>query len=156
MKLIRLTRGLSAKVDDSDFESLSRHKWCADHKGYAIRRKGSAQVYMHKEILSAPESFQVDHINQDKRDNRRSNLRIASKAENNRNRPIQANNKSGFKGVGLSRRGKWEAHIKVSGKQIHLGTFNTPRQAADAYNRAALENYGEFSRLNDTTEAGIG
>jgi len=90
---------------------------------------------------------QVDHINGNKSDNRISNLRLANRHENGRNRKINANNTSGFKGV-YFRRGlkvrSWQAMIPLNGKRISLGYFETPEKAGEAYKQAAIKYYGEF------------
>lgn len=91
----------------------------------------------------------VDHINRDRSDNRRSNLRLCSLAENNRNGSIRSNNNSGFKGVSWDKaRGKWQAGIGLNGTRKALGRFDSAEDAARAYDAAALANYGEFAALN--------
>lgn len=87
---------------------------------------------------------EIDHINNDRSDNRISNLRIATRNENSWNRPIQANNKTGYKGVSLKNDGKYQANIKSRGKQLFLGTFSCPIEAHEAYKKAATELHGEF------------
>jgi hypothetical protein len=91
----------------------------------------------------------LDHINGDIRDNRVENLRWASKSENGMNRSKQKNNASGYKGVYWNRgSNKWRAYIKRDGKDHHLGYFKTAEEAAEAYNKAAIELHGEFARIN--------
>jgi hypothetical protein len=96
--------------------------------------------------------FVVDHINGDPLDNRKSNLRVCTQAENLRNRRKRAKpTSSKFKGVSrhtISRQKPWLAKIKSDGKTIYLGTFETEEQAAEAYDRAALERFGTFAHLN--------
>ena len=89
----------------------------------------------------------VDHINGNGLDNRRSNLRPASRSQNGANRGAPSNNTSGFKGVTRFRL-KWMAKIQVHGRTIHLGLFATPQEAARAYDTAALEHFGEYARPN--------
>ena len=157
-KSISLTRGKSTIVDDGDFEWLNQFKWYAVKAGktfYAVRavRVGLKQkkVFMHRFILGLDfgDQRQGDHINMDGLDNRRSNLRIATHAQNQRNGRKQANNKSGYKGVSWSNeRGKWYAKIKVNGKKKHLGYFDDPEEAGRAYDYAARELHGEFANTN--------
>ncbi len=91
----------------------------------------------------------LDHINLDKLDNRMTNLRIATPAQNNANQPLTIRNSSGFKGATWHKRcQKWQAAIKVSGKNIHLGLFESAEAAHDAYIKAAKEHYGEFARAS--------
>lgn len=93
-----------------------------------------------------PDGF-IDHVNTIKTDNRIANLRVATPAQNNANQPLTSRNSSGFKGVTWHKRcGKWQAAIKVSGKNIHLGLFESPETAHAAYMSAAKEHYGNFAR----------
>lgn len=155
---IPLTKGMVAIVDEADFEWLSRFKWCAS-KGnsgefYAVRnlRKGSKprQVLMHREIISAQERELVDHRNHDTLDNRRENLRKATKQQNQSNQRPQNGRTSAFKGVCWDVAGKkWRAYIVVNKRQYSLGRFGDEKSAAAAYNHAAMELHGEFAYINN-------
>jgi hypothetical protein len=107
---------------------------------------------MHRMVMKAPPDMLVDHINQNGLDNRRSNLRLATGAQNQRNahgRGIHRGKPSSSRFRGVSRSGmKWSAHISVNGKNIRLGTFRTEEQAARAYDTAARIYHKEFARLN--------
>lgn len=146
-KTIKLTKGKEAKVDSSDFAYLSQFSW--QFSGHYARRTdtGGKTVYMHREILGNPES-ETDHINNDGLDNRRSNLRLASRSENNRNRGLQKSNTSGYKGVVWhNQMKKWWARIQVDGKYLSLGLFKDKKEAADAYTAAALRYHREFANV---------
>ena len=93
----------------------------------------------------------VDHINQDPLDNRRQNLRLATRSQNAANLGPYANNTSGYKGVDFNR-GKWRARITQDGVRYFLGTFDTAEDAARAYDQKALELFGEFASLNFSEE----
>jgi hypothetical protein len=155
MKTIPLSQGRVAIVDDRDFETLNRYKWYAQKIGntlYAARHATGRHrtIYMHRQIpgITDPGIF-VDHRNGNGLDNRRQNLRLATKTENARNRPAPKNNTSGFKGVHWHKQGNaYRARIKVNGKNIHLGLFPTPTEAARAYDQAARKYFGEFARTN--------
>jgi len=164
MKLIPLTQGLFAKVDDSDFEWLSQWRWYASRSrnNFYARREvmganGEEHVEMHRAILGLPKSRKCDHRNGNGLDNQRHNLRECSNTENCRNRRIGKNNSSGFKGVSIVRGRKgapllsgkiWKAMIMADRKYIYLGVFISAEEAAKAYDRAALKHHGEFARLN--------
>lgn len=91
----------------------------------------------------------IDHINGNKSDNRISNLRECTKAQNGQNKPKLSNNTSGYKGVFINpKSGKYIAKIRIDGDLCYIGTFDTPELAAKAYDKAALENFGEFANLN--------
>lgn len=156
MKRILLNQNKFTTVDDEDFGYLNQWHWYIGHNGYAIRRdihhnkKDKRKTFhIHRLVLNTPDGFFTDHINGDKLDNRKENLRIADKTQNNFNRGIPKNNTSGYKGVSWDRlRQKWEVSTTVRGKKIHLGRFDSKRDAALAYNQAALKYHNEFARLN--------
>jgi hypothetical protein len=151
-KRIPLTQGFSAIVDASNFAALSSVKWTAATscgKTYAIRRSGPQRQWMHRVVCPAPTGVEVDHINGDTLDNRRSNLRHATKAQQQHNSKMRSHNKSGFKGVILDHRnGHWMAKIVVAGKLKHAGSFPAIVEAARAYDSAAKKHFGEFARTN--------
>lgn len=160
MREIPLTQGRVAHVDDADYEQVACHKWffCevrkGTGKGYAVRTVNDRCVYMHRVVADAPRGMQVDHIDGDRLNNARANLRLATLRDNRRNNHGYANNKSGFKGVGWhTKAGKWVARITVNNKPKHLGLFVDRIDAARAYNAAALIHFGEFACLNPIPEA---
>lgn len=158
MKHIPLTQGQQAIVDDADFDWLNRWKWRALKSGktfYASRavQRGLRRktIYMHRFILGLGDgdTREADHIKGDGLDNRRSNLRIATHAENSANRRLSKNNTSGYNGVSWRKREKkWRAQIKVGQKHISLGRYDDPIDAARAYDKAARKHFGEFARTN--------
>lgn len=152
MKKIKLTQGQEVIVDDKWFEILNKWKW-RYQGGYAARRVGSRksnkEVYMHRFITMAPDEYQVDHINQNKLDNREENLRVVSPKKNYFNRKMLSNNTTGYKGVCYDKsRNKFIATISANKKHYNLGRFKTAVEAAKAYNNAAIELHGEFAHLN--------
>lgn len=154
-KIIQLTLGKTTQVDDEDYEMLKDVKWCVSD-GYAYSAKLGR---MHRHILSAPQGLMVDHINGDKLDNRRENLRLCTNSLNQANRKA-VRGASPFKGVtwqkhrGPSTTGTWKAQIVVNGQVVYLGTFATDVDAAAAYNAAATEHFGQFAALNDLSTPG--
>lgn len=105
---------------------------------------------LHRLIMNAKDNEYVDHINFNKLDNRKCNLRICSKAENTQYQQISTRNTSGYKGVSWDKENnKWYAQIKTNGKHFNLGRFDNKHEAAKAYNIAAIHMFGEFAKLND-------
>lgn len=152
---IELSRGATAIVCDVGLPIVSGMRWCLSSFGYAVRGVYSPEdqktgiQYMHRLILGAKAGQTIDHINGIKTDNRLENLRFCQQSENSRNSRRRSDNTSGFKGVTKTDRDRpWVASIHIGGKRKHLGLFATPEEAARAYDRAAVEHYGEFARLN--------
>lgn len=139
--------GLFAIVDPADYEPLAQYPWFLGAGGYvrthALSISNGRGVQMHVLIIGAPG---VDHENRNRLDNRRQNLRPATRSQNNANRDGWAS--CGFKGVRQQSSGRFVARIMVNGKPLHLGSFDTAELAAASYDRAALEHFGEFARLN--------
>lgn len=152
---LALTKGMVALVDHDDFHLVSEYNWYA-HKGgsgvYAATTVTELDgkrlmIRMHRLILGTTDSkIYVDHINGDGLDNRRSNLRVCSHADNVKNRRNQQNNQSGFKGVSWHTTNKrWQAQIRSNGKRTHLGYYSSPQDAHAAYCDAAKKYHGAFS-----------
>lgn len=153
---IPLTRGYETTVDAVDAD-LAEVKWFATAYGYAARNKPRPQkgvVWIHRIILSRIIGRELrsdeyaDHINGDKLNNTRANLRIAACVENQRNSRKPKHNTSGFKGVTWHKgHRKWKAQISIENKSRHIGYFDTREKAHAAYCEAAKRIYGEFARF---------
>ena len=155
---LTLTKGYEATIDACDIHLVSGYNWTAlvvPHTVYAYRAEKSCDdkkrrtVYMHRVIMGAAEGTEVDHADCKGTNNRRSNLRIATRLENCYNRRAQKNNASGFKGVSWSESGGvWMAFISANLKQLYLGSFDTPESAHAAYVEASNMLHGNFGRAN--------
>lgn len=156
---IKLTQGQYALVDASDFEWLDKYKWHAyqhqSGKFYALRSATvngkKFHISMHRQILGLDygDPRIADHRDPERTlDNRRKNLRTTDHSGNARNRGIQKNNRTGFKGVYYdASKGGFLARIRAGGKQINLGGGDTPEKASVLYQAAAERLHGEFARL---------
>ena len=155
---ISLTQGQIAIVSPEDYERLNQFTWFAqwaDHTQsfYAVRNArgsdgGRVFIRMHREILGLGrgDNRHGDHISGDTLDNRRENLRIATNAENCRNKKMHRNNAVGLKGVNILPSGRFRAQIMVNGKKLRIGTFDSPEEAHAAYCQAAKVHHGDFAR----------
>ena len=162
MKQIPLTQGKVALVDNEDYDWLNQYKWYADYrKGigsfYAVRqslqKSGKRhQISMAREILGLKykDLRQADHINHVTLDNRRSELRICTRSQNQMNRKLVLKISSKFKGVSWHKlTKKWMAYITKDKKRKYLGLFTLEQDAALAYNEIAKKYFGNFAYLNN-------
>ncbi len=149
MKEITLNTGHKAKVSDEDHKYLNMYQWyCFD---YPYRYLGSIQLSMHLEVAirsGLNTNGVIDHKDRDKLNCCRDNLRSATRSQNNANRPMLSNNTSGYQGVHLLN-GKYQARLGVRGRRIFLGTFESAKEAALAYNEASRKYFGEFAYQNE-------
>ncbi len=158
MAEIRLISGDVAFVDDEDLSMASQYRWSPSRVNgvtkYAMTSVRDANgkgrtVYMHRLIADAPKRVEVDHINCDGLDNRRANLRLASRSENACNVLKTAGRSSMYRGVSWYKAlSKWEAYIMKGKKQKLIGRFESETEAALAYDANARELFGDFARLN--------
>lgn len=159
LKQIPLTQGRFALVDDSDYDFLMQWKWYArfdptNNTWYAVRKKSidgrQTTLQMHRIILGLTDSkIKCDHKNGEGLDNQRQNLRPCTNAQNCKNRKLNSNSATGFKGVHFNKRQKkYAALIIADKKRISLGYYRDAIDAAKAYNEAAKIHHGEFARLN--------
>jgi hypothetical protein len=153
MRQIPLSQGKFTIVDDEDFEYLNQWKWYyresvrGSNLGYAIRSTDKKR--MHRIINKTPKGMYTDHINRNKLDNRKENLRTCTYSQNNCNKEIRSDNTSGFKGViWLKRRSRWIVRLCKSGKCINGGSFKDKNEAAKRYNSLAIALFGKFAKLN--------
>jgi DNA-dependent RNA polymerase auxiliary subunit epsilon len=160
MKKIKLSQRKYALVSDVDYERVSQFNWYANkgYKTYYAQRKQTISpnkektVSMHRFILSAPLGTFIDHKNRNGLDNRRMNLRFVSGSDNQKNKVVNYEGKSSkYKGVSFDKTRKkniWKTTIKLNRKSIWIGRFKDEKEAAQAYNIAALKYFGEFARPN--------
>ena len=144
-------------VDDDDYPVVSKYIWSLNSNGYVERRAKGKFIKLHRFIAkihhwNVGENV-IDHINRDKKDNRKSNLRICTLQQNNFNRKRQSDNAtSRYKGVSKRENGHWRMRVYIDGKPYCDEIYKTEIEAAVAYNRAAVKAYGEYALLNDIPE----
>lgn len=152
ISLSRYDKTLFTVVDADDFEQFGGVTWTAlrtKNKGTYVRRKSGKHgesLALHRLILGCKNGDVVDHIDGNPLNNRRSNLRIVTPAQNAINKKMSVRNTSGFRGVSRNKYGRWVAQINIGGKRKGLGYFDSPELAHASYERAAAEQYGDFRR----------
>lgn len=142
-----------AEISDCDYNLVSAYNWILDTPGYPSTKIKMPcghyeSVTMHKLIMGRGKNrMSVDHIDRNKLNNQRENLRFCTQQQNILNRGMQKNNTSGFRGVKMNRN-FIVAQIRVGGKTIHIGTFKTKKDAAIAYDKVAIQYHGEYAMTN--------
>lgn len=148
-------------IDDEDWDKIKEYKWNIHYmkstgkyyarthsfKGHKIK-----EIQLQRLLINAPFDKEVDHKDNNPKNNKKENLRLCSRSENQMNRGKNKNNTSGYKGVFWHKHiKKWNATITVNYKKIQLGYFKTKIEAAEAYNQAALKYHNNFAKLNEVS-----
>lgn len=137
MRKIQLTKGKISLIDDEDFERVSKNKWSYHHTGYVVR--GKPQISLHRFVMNAKKGEFIDHINRNRLDNRKSNLRLATMRQNQYNSVY----KDGIHWRGD--REAWIVRMKVNGKSKYIGYFKNKKEAEVARKEASIKYHGKFS-----------
>lgn len=158
MKKLHIIRDIYVTVDDEDYDYVKQFHWFYYNTGYAFRctyhgyvngKQQRKQILMHRDLMKPGTGMDVDHIDGDGLNNSRSNLRVATRAQNMYNKRKQHNNKSGYIGVHWSKeKNKWRAVIRYLNKEQFVGYFDDIVKAAKARDLKALELHGDFAMLN--------
>lgn len=135
MRKIKLSQGRYTLVDNEDYNTLSQFKWYYG-LGYAIRGDGKKTFFLHHLILPKKIGLDIDHINRNKLDNRRNNLRYCTRSENKFNGAKYSINTSGYRGVTWHKYiKKWQAQVTLNYKNYSIGYFDTALKASKAYKK---------------------
>jgi len=158
---VPLSQGKCALVDGEDADRVLAFKWTyyrnpKSHREYARRNKTKdgrqSSVWLHRFVLNAPTTTQIDHRDGNGLNCQKANLRTASNAQNHQNQKLRRSSQTGFKGVGKYKKGKKPYYTRIKGpadkRSQDLGCFHTAEEAAQAYDAKARELFGEFARLN--------
>jgi len=140
-----LKRGVVVSKEDEYL--LHKYLFSISVAGYPHMNINNKTVFLHSLVLPTEEF--VDHINGNKKDCRRDNLRPATRAQNAQNRPVRSDSSSGYKGIKFTKAGTWVVKIRANNIRIHVGTYSTLERAVVAYNAAALKHHGEFAHINN-------
>lgn len=155
---IKLTRGKYAIVDPDDFERLNRYKWQCTNLGYARRtasrmcdkRRKRVAIQMHNVVCTTPQGMTVDHINRNRLDNRKANLRAVTLEQNNWNRKyVKKRAKTRYTGIYWnSQMKKWQVRLMIKGRSRSFGYYADEVEAAKVYDKVVKEYRGEYAVLN--------
>lgn len=145
------SKGNQFQIDAEDLERVKVCTWFNDdHRGYIKGTIKGKSVSLHRYLLNYPDGI-VDHINRDKHDNRKSNLRVCTMSQSNMNRGVEKNNRTGLKGVAFcpsrDRAKKYRAQITINGQRKRLGWYMTAEEAHEAYKKAEEKYFGEFAPI---------
>jgi len=147
---LKLKSGHHILIDDEDFERVSQYRWgMYPSCRYVTATINGKTTSIHRFVMNAEQGQYVDHINGDRLDNRKSNLRFCSHRANTQNRKLNKNSTTGIKGVCKLKNGRYRAKIGNNGDRLNLGVWETERDATIAYNVGAKLLYGEFANLNN-------
>lgn len=136
-------------VDEFEARILGNHKWHLDSHGYPQTKVKTKMILAHHIVMWKPKGKEIDHVNHDRLDNRKKNLRVVSHSQNRMNVGKYKNNKTGFRGVYFHKaRGKYAASIQANNMKKHLGLFKTAEEASKAYNESAKQYHGVYSFQN--------
>ena len=141
-KMIKVYPDTFAIVSDEDYAIVCKHPWSLSNCGYVQSKSGDTHVLMHRLIMNAKKGQEIDHVNRDKLDNRRDNLKLCTHKDNMKN-VVWKSGSSGYRGVTyvkLQRR--WRAYTQIDGKQISFGYYATAIEAARGYDRHMLRLFG--------------
>lgn len=145
-------RKLLVMVDDEDYNYLSKFNWhVSKDKCVAswLGSKNNKRILIHRFIMNPPDNMEIDHIDGNRLNNQKSNLRLATSSQNKCNRGARKDCKSGYKGVSWHKQNnKWSVRIMTDGKYLSLGLYDDIKEAALAYNNASKKYHGEFAFMN--------
>lgn len=137
MKTIKLTQGKIAIIDDNDFEKVNKWKWSFHHSGYVVR--GKPQISLHRFVMKAKKGQFVDHINRNRLDNRKENLRFCNRRQNQFN-------SLGEDGIHWrGDREAWIVRMMVNGRKKYIGYYKTKKLAEEARKQSSLKYHKKFS-----------
>ena len=155
MKKMKLTNGDFALLDNHDYDKLSKYNWGLGPRKYIQRTKTEngkqTSVVIHREIMGCikGDGKTVDHVNRNRLDNRRVNLRLVNRQQSATNCSMGKNNTSGYKGVSfLKSENIWQSRVMFNYKSHFLGNFKTAQEAGRAYDKKTLELNGVYAVLN--------
>lgn len=140
-----LSSSIKVLIDKDDYTKVTKFKWYYSSNGYIM---SDTRLYLHRYILNAPKGLEVDHINHNKFDNRKCNLRLCTRSQNSRNKKYQSNSKTQVKGVYLCKTtGKYACELHIEGKRIWLGRYSSLEEARLIRKQAEIKYFGEYNYM---------
>lgn len=156
MQPLQLINGDFALISSEDLVKCMKFRWQLNSRGYVriAETENSKDIFLHNFVLDLPAGSGVDHINRDKLDNRRENLRFADRTQQIANQGLTAKNTLGFKGISImttsAGRIRYVAKLQKQKKTVCLGNYNTPEEAAKAYDEGAKVHFGPYACTNES------
>jgi hypothetical protein len=138
------SKGIEFYFDLEDYEVISQYNWSLSSRGYLINTSKDKMISIHRLIMNAPSDLMVDHINHNKLDNRKENLRLCNASQNNINKKVT--------GYTVRNNGRYEVSMRIKGQYKYIGRFNTPEQALFAREQAFDDDHIEFSYNKELVE----
>lgn len=145
--VVRTNKGDEILVDLEEADKVKRHSWCVSVTGYAVANIGKKVVKLHGYILDAEDGTTIDHINRNKLDNRKSNLRFCTTSENMRNCANTKGSVVNELGISMTAEGRYRARIMLNRKEINLGHYDTLEEAVQARIQGEQKYFGEFAPI---------
>lgn len=140
------SRGHRFIFDFQDWDTVTQWSWSVDPRGYLATTVNKKHVTLHNFLMKPPKGMVVDHINGNRLDNRRKNLRVCTPHQNSMNKGKSKNNQTGVTGISMTPGGKYRARIMVNRKEIRLGHYETLAEAVNARKLAEMKFFGEYAR----------
>lgn len=146
-KLIKVATGELVLVSNEDYEAVRDYPWCLNSRGYVGGKQGMLHRIIMERCAQVPAGYVVDHVNRNQLDNRRSNLRLATKGQNNTNQRRRGGSSS-YVGVSKSSKSTWRAYVRVDNRTYDVGAYGDELEAAWMRDQWAIELHGNFASLN--------
>ena len=149
--IMKTRNGYEFEIDECDYDLVSMYSWRLEASSTLYSTILGKNVILSRLLMGFPIGFDVDHIDRNRLNNKRSNLRVCTRQQNSWNKGKKVSKQTSSKYIGVCRHQKiyWQSYIKIDGKVVGLGYFKDEKDAARAYNEACVKERGKWAVLND-------